>query len=174
MMAGSTASSDGVERLGTKLVLTWAGLSIGVAFLATPVKFLAPSLTLPVALDVCRHTFQVYNGTELVLLAAMLILGAGSGHRRRWYLALLGPAAAVLAQAFWLIPALDVRTTAILAGRAAPPSTLHTTYIAVEGLKVLWLLAVGFSELLFAPPRHTAGLDRRCSRKGAIKWPRSA
>lgn len=174
MMAGLTVSSGDVERLGTKLVLVWAGLSIGVAFLATPVKFLAPSLTLPVALDVGRHTFQVYNGTELVLLATMLILGAASSHRRRWYLALLGPAAAVLAQTLWLIPALDVRTTSILAGRFAPPSTLHTTYIAVEGLKVLWLLAISFGELLSVSPRRAAGLARRSSRKGAIKWPRSA
>lgn len=34
------------------LAVLWAGLLLGVSFLATPVKFLAPSLSLPVALDV--------------------------------------------------------------------------------------------------------------------------
>ena len=35
----------------------WAGLLMGVSFVATPVKFLAPSLSLAVALDVdqVRH-----------------------------------------------------------------------------------------------------------------------
>lgn len=32
------------------LATLWAGLLLGVSFLATPVKFLAPSLSLPVAL----------------------------------------------------------------------------------------------------------------------------
>jgi hypothetical protein len=41
--------------------ILWLGLLLGVSFLATPAKFLAPSLALPVALDVGRHTFAVFN-----------------------------------------------------------------------------------------------------------------
>lgn len=54
-----------------------------MAFLATPAKFLAPSLPLAVALDVGRHTFQVYNRVELLLLMALVALGLGAGDRRR-------------------------------------------------------------------------------------------
>ncbi len=53
--------SAAVDRLGPQLLLIWAGVALGVAFVATPAKFLAPSLSLPVALDVGRHTFAVYD-----------------------------------------------------------------------------------------------------------------
>lgn len=49
------------------LASAWAGFLAGVSFLATPVKFLAPSLTLPVALDVGRQTFFAFNRSEIVL-----------------------------------------------------------------------------------------------------------
>jgi hypothetical protein len=58
------------ERRGfyalSALALVWAGTLFGVSFLATPVKFLAPSLTLPVALDVGRQTFGVFSLVEIV------------------------------------------------------------------------------------------------------------
>lgn len=38
--------------------LVWAGMVIGISFLEAPVKFMAPSLTRPVGLDVGR-TFSV-------------------------------------------------------------------------------------------------------------------
>ena len=52
-----------------------AGLSVGVAFLATPARFLAPSLSLPAALDLGRQTFRAYHTTEVVRLAFALVLG---------------------------------------------------------------------------------------------------
>lgn len=152
----SRAGPRKVERLGAKLYLLWAGLSIGVAWLATPAKFLAPSLTLPVALDVGQHTFRVYNGVELVLFVVLLVLGRWSTSRRRWYLAVSVPGAVILAQAFWLIPALDVRVLAIQHGQSPlPPSQLHTLYLAAEGLKVLWLLALGLGDV-FSTPGNTS------------------
>jgi hypothetical protein len=41
------------------LLFVWSGLLIGVSFVATPARFLAPSLQLPQALDVGRWTFHV-------------------------------------------------------------------------------------------------------------------
>ena len=79
--------------------------------MATPAKFLAPSLALPVALDVGRHTFRVYNNVELALFALLLILGLWAQRRWRWYLGALVAGAIVLAQALWLIPALDLRVS---------------------------------------------------------------
>lgn len=146
MTLGNFADRDRVERFGSQLYLLWAGLSIGVAFLATPAKFLAPSLTLPVALDVGQHTFRVYNGAELMLLGVVLVMGIWSRSRKRWYLAALLPTVVVLLQTLWLIPALDLRVMAIHAGQSPlPPSNLHTAYVGAEVVKVLWLLCQGFA-----------------------------
>lgn len=41
--------------------LVWAGMIVGVSGLATPAKFVAPSLNLPIALEVGRVTFQVFR-----------------------------------------------------------------------------------------------------------------
>ena len=71
MMAATSAFQGRLERLATEVYLLWAGLAIGVAFLATPAKFLALSLSLSVALDVGRHTFRVYNGVELALVVSL-------------------------------------------------------------------------------------------------------
>jgi hypothetical protein len=57
----------------------WLGLLIGVAFLATPAKFLAPSLSLPVALDVGRQTFYVFNKVEWVMGAVLLLMLLNGG-----------------------------------------------------------------------------------------------
>lgn len=169
MMAAPSEPRAKIDRLGTKLYLLWAGLSIGVAFLATPAKFLAPSLSLPVALDVGRQTFRVYNGVEFVLLGSLLVLGGWSSQRTRWYLGLVVPGAVVIAQALWLIPALDLRVAAIQAGRSPlPPSNLHAAYIAAEAIKVLWLLAMGLGEISSGWGR-APGLGRRAQQRGEIQ-----
>ena len=65
---------DIAGRVGLVIVsILWIGLLLGVSFLATPVKFQAPSLTLPVALDVGRQTFAVFNGVELGLSAVLMV-----------------------------------------------------------------------------------------------------
>lgn len=133
------APADGV--IGSLMIL-WVGVAIGVAFLATPAKFLAPSLSLPVALDVGRHTFAIYNRIELGFLAVLVIM-AGLG-RRAWLPALFVPGIVLIAQALWLIPALDARVTLILAGQQPAASPLHALYIVAEGAKVGTLLLFGF------------------------------
>ena len=147
MTVSSLAPPSLADRLQPRLLTMWAGLSIGVAFLATPVKFTAPSLSLPVALDVGRHTFRVYNEVELGLLALLVALAAWSRARRSAYLALSVPAVVVAAQALWLIPALDARVSTILAGGRPADSNLHIFYIGAEMLKVVWLLGFGLNEL---------------------------
>ena len=53
------ADRDRRARLAvTLLAWLWAGLVLGVSFVATPVKFLAPSLSLADALAVGRVTFE--------------------------------------------------------------------------------------------------------------------
>jgi hypothetical protein len=166
-MGATDSTARFVDVFGARLMLIWAGLALGVAFLATPAKFLAPSLTLPVALDVGRHTFRLYNRVELIFVAALLVGGAWSVARRRWCLALAGPLVIVASEALWLIPALDARVGAILAGQThLPRSNLHTLYIGVEAVKALWLLGFGLAgdAALLARTARSSQLDRARTR----------
>lgn len=137
------------------VALIWAGMLIGVSFLATPAKFAAPSLALPVALDVGRHTFAVLNPIEIA--GALLVAGLAVLHHRRWLLVPAGLAAAIVAvQTLWLLPALDARVETIIAGGAVPGSPLHTLYIALDLAKLVALLSIG-GVLLF----QAGGQNRR-------------
>jgi len=115
-----------------------------VSFLATPAKFLAPSLTLPVALDVGRHTFAIFNKTEW-LLSALLVAAMLAGSRRWLDLGLAVAALLIVgAETAWLLPVLDLRVGTIIAGRQPDSSSLHDLYIVLETAKLLLLLVVTF------------------------------
>lgn len=59
------------------LCFVWTGMVLGISFLETPVKFTAPSVTLPIGLDVGLHVFGAFNKVEIggVLLACGLLVG---------------------------------------------------------------------------------------------------
>ena len=133
------------------VAVLWAGLLLGVSFLATPVKFLAPSLSLPVALDVGRQTFMVFNWVEVALALLLIALTAG-GTPLRWIRAIAVTIALIVAmQTLWLLPLLDDRVQVILDGSTPPPSALHMIYAAADTLKLVLLGLIGgmvFRELL--------------------------
>ncbi len=120
------------------LATLWAGLLLGVSFLATPVKFLAPSLSLPVALDVGRQTFKVFNWVEVALALLLVVLTVGTA--RRWMQATAVTVALIVAmQTVWLLPVLDARVQVILDGSTPPSSVLHMIYIGADTLKLTLL-----------------------------------
>ena len=88
------------------IAMLWLGLLIGVAFLATPPKFLAPGLLLPVAPDVGRQTFYVFNKAEWVLVAVLLLMLLNGGSA---WLRILGVIVSLLVvvETAWLLPLLD-------------------------------------------------------------------
>ncbi|MDQ2891994.1 MAG: hypothetical protein M3R64_02735 [Pseudomonadota bacterium] len=62
------------------IATVWAGTIVGVSFIATPAKFRAASLTIPIALDVGRTTFRVSLAVELLfgiglIMAASMAFG---------------------------------------------------------------------------------------------------
>lgn len=123
----------------------WLGLVLGVSFLATPIKFRAESLTLPVALDVGRTTFHAFGKVEWVLSVVFVILAVRSRSELQpvdWFLMAL-VVGIVASQALWLIPRLDVRVAAVIAGEPLPPSHLHTVYAGAEFAKAITLLLIG-------------------------------
>lgn len=140
---GSSSLSNLVRVLGG-LAFVWAGIVVGIAFIEAPIKFTAPSLTLPVGLDVGRHVFSALNVTEcfLAILSVGLVWRSGVGGGVRWAMALVW--VTVLLQAAWLLPALDARAALVIAGGHPAASTgLHLLFGLAEGLKVLALLTVG-------------------------------
>lgn len=128
------------------IALIWAGMIVGVSMLATPVKFSAPLLTLPVALDVGRVTFHLFARIEWALAVTLVLAGLAAPPRLAW-LAIGFIVVVVALQAVWLLPALGVRTDAVIAGATPPPSALHTWYVVAEAAKTLTLMALGIGAM---------------------------
>ena len=119
----------------------WAGVLFGVSFLATPAKFSAPSLELPVAIEVGRVTFRLLNRAEIVLALGAAAVAFGGRARTSMRAMVLAAAALVALETLWLLPVLGARSDIVIQGGAPPPSSLHTVYIAADVAKFFLLIA---------------------------------
>jgi len=131
--------------LAPAIAILWAGVAIGATCIATPVKFLAPSLSLGTALEIGRVTFY-WSGVAETLLCALFLLSLLSfgGVGWRWVAI---PVVLFLVQRAGLMPTLDARTVKIISGQEVGESNLHTVYIYLELAKCLALLIIGFAAI---------------------------
>ena len=129
------------------LIMLWAGLVIGVSFLAAPAKFGAPGLSLPVAMEVGRREFGALNLAEIALAVVTLALAAYTRPERTLWLGLAVAAVIVALQALWLLPVLDARAELIIRGETPQPAPWHALYIGAEVAKLLALLVIGWLAL---------------------------
>lgn len=129
--------------ISSLLAWLWAGLILGVSFVATPTKFLAPSLSLPVALDIGRATFHTLRWLEGALAIAVLISVVAHRSGTRVVLILAAIIAALLLQYLALLPVLDSRVDIIINGGVVPSSKLHWIYTIVEFTKACLLIYLG-------------------------------
>jgi hypothetical protein len=142
-----TIGDGSLHRVGpalTIVALVWLGLVVGVSFIATPAKFLAPTLELAVALDIGRQTFGVFAIAEIT---AAITLGVLLFFARRQLAVVLLGALVVLVVAveqLWLLPLLDERVEIIIQGGVPEASALHGVYIALDGLKILLLTGLAW------------------------------
>jgi hypothetical protein len=122
------------------LITVWAGVIIGVSFIATPIKFQAPSLTLQTGAEIGRYTFRLLSRIELCFLVAA-IAAAGLA-RPRWItiVALLVVTVELAVQRYWLLPVLDQRVSRLLAGAAPSSSIHHSLYAVMEAVKTALLI----------------------------------
>ena len=130
------------------LAILWLGALLGVSFLATPVKFQAPSLSLPIALEVGRVTFALFMRIEWGLVALVgLSIALGSRRRGRWpgWLLLV---ALLAVETFWLLPVLDARVGAVIAGGQIAGTSHHLLYVAAESAKAFLLLGLSLTALM--------------------------
>ncbi|MBL0330615.1 MAG: hypothetical protein IPP64_14625 [Bacteroidetes bacterium] len=129
------------------LCFIWSGMLLGISFLEAPVKFTAPSLTLPVGLDVGRHVFQAFNKVEIVFGTLLFVLVIRS------QLSLLNKLLFVLIALFlvlecvWLLPVLDERALVIIAGGVPENESPHNWYILFDALKLVALFILGVNTL---------------------------
>ena len=129
------------------LLMLWAGVLIGVSFLAAPAKFGAPGLSLPVAMEVGRREFGALNLTEVGLTVVTLALAAYARPERTIWLGLGLAAIIVVLQWLWLLPVLDARAELIIQGEMPEPAPWHALYIGAEVVKLLVLLVIAWLAL---------------------------
>ncbi len=129
------------------LCFIWFGIVVGISVIEAPAKFKAPSLTREVGLDVGRIVFGVLNKTEIVIYVLVVLLAVF--RRQTKYIwtgvGLLG--VILLMQSAWLLPDLSARTDLILAGETPEASHTHALYAALELVKLIVLMLVGFLSL---------------------------
>ena len=129
------------------ICFVWAGMTVGISMIATPVRFTVESITRPVALDVGRVVFAALNKAELLALVLLLVVVRVSGRSREMWAWCAVLIIIVLAQGAWLIPELAARTDIIMSGGEPPPSSAHAIYSALELIKIGLLLFLGFTSL---------------------------
>ena len=139
---------DSIDRSAACIALIWLGMVLGISFLEAPVKFMAPSVTREIGLDIGRHVFGVFNKVECVfalVLAILLII------TRRRHLSLIPISLVWLSlalQTVWLMPVLAARTELIIQGQTPSPSVSHTIYVVLEIIKAVCLAVYGFWKVL--------------------------
>lgn len=121
----------------------WAGTIIGHSFIATPAKFKAKGLSLPVALEVGRATFTAFNRLEFIYLALITsVIIFAETHLYIWFIYAI-VTASFLIQRFILRPVLFHRVEQIQANVKLPSSYHHTVYGVLELIKLLSLIGLG-------------------------------
>lgn len=125
----------------------WLGLTVGISIIAVPAIFTASSVARPQALDVASAIFAALSRAELVALVLLLVVVRFSGRAKSLWAFAGGLTLIVLAQSAWLMPELAARAQQIVAGIEPAPSSAHAIYAALEIIKVLLLIALGFRTL---------------------------
>ena len=119
----------------------WLGLIVGLGFIETPLKFLAPGVTVEIALGIGRLVLTTLDGIGVALMVVITVLSLLRTRLPRAGLVTVGALWLVLLVQVALIrPPLNARTDAILAGRDPGESSLHVVYIAADLLLIAGII----------------------------------
>jgi len=119
--------------------LIWIGLLLGISFMEAPLKFQAPSVTLPIGLEIGRLVFNNLNKMEWIMLLLMILSLIFSRPKNGIMLLVAGLALILIYQTFFLLPVLDQRAETIIAGGSPAPNNIHFFYVALEVAKLVLL-----------------------------------
>jgi hypothetical protein len=139
---------DLMDRSAACIALIWLGMVLGISFLEAPLKFMAPSVTLEIGLDIGRYVFGAFNKIECafaLVIAVLLIIV----RRKDLSMVPLGVAwLSLVLQTVWLLPVLEARTEVIIQGQTPAPAVSHTIYVVLEFIKAVSLAVYGFWNVL--------------------------
>ena len=122
----------------------WFGAVAVISFMETPLKFTAPSVTLPIGLEIGHIVFHALNKVEIGLGIALLISIVFAKPEKKLIIILFCIIVTILVlQTFWLFPLLDERTFNAIKGIAQPDSYLHIYYIIFDASKLILLMTLG-------------------------------
>lgn len=120
----------------------WLGLLIGISLIETPLKFMAPGMTLALGLGIGQLVFAAMNIVEVVFFIVLAASCIKRGMDRAYLWVVAGLGAVLLAKIALIRPFLAKRTEAVLAGAEAGGSSWHYFYIAADGLLLVLLVTV--------------------------------
>lgn len=120
----------------------WIGLIIGLSFIETPLKFLAPGITTPLGLGIGRLVFISLSIAGWIILIALTAIARARPRESKFGWLLLGVMWVIMiAESFVIRPALAARSDVIIAGGDPGESWLHYGYIATELALLVALVA---------------------------------
>ncbi|HET8839358.1 MAG TPA: hypothetical protein VFM82_10240 [Flavobacteriaceae bacterium] len=126
-------------------IFLWIGFVCAISFMEAWLKFQAPGITVPLGLGIGKLVFGGLNTMEWVFAICAggnLFLAKNKMFTTKELLLLLAVIILFL-QTIWLLPALDDRASAMIAGKEVPTSYLHYYYVAFEIIKVGALVIFG-------------------------------
>jgi hypothetical protein len=132
--------------------LIWGGIDIGVAFVATPAKFLSTMASLPILIDIGRKTFAVLEKVDCIFAAILFALGlAAPALKRQTRAWLVLPTIPFLVDFLWLRPILDAEAVKVVSGLAPSDGALHVAYACLVALQIcLSILSAAIALTLLA------------------------
>lgn len=148
-------AEPGLAALRLVVPAVWLGLLLALAFIETPLKFLAPGMTLELALGVGRLVLTAADIAGAALLVAttlVALLRPRVGVPARWVLGALW--LVLVVQVALVRPMLNARTDVVLAGGEPGDSPLHVVYVVADVL--LAVLLVGWLVLMAREHRRPA------------------
>jgi hypothetical protein len=125
------------------LTFVWLGMVLAISFLAAPLKFRAPGVTLQIGLGIGRLVFRALNTVEALLAVGIVIALALGPAPVSMVVAFAIAVVALVAQLVGVRPRLTRRSDAVLAGQNAPRSRAHYAYVGIEVTKVAALTVGG-------------------------------
>lgn len=137
----------------------WLGMLLAISFMEAPLKFRAENATVPMCLSIGRIVFRALNRGELLLAAIIVVAALVTRPPIPVAVAFLVALAMLALQLLAVRPRLNRRSDEVLAGHEGPRSRGHYTYVGLEVVKVISLVAAGVLLLSSGTAAGNPGAD---------------
>lgn len=131
-------------------IFVWLGFVCAISFMEAWLKFQAPNLSLSTGLEVGKIVFAALNKVEgfLALVVFIFVYFERKKINYSKIICFTIPIFILIVQTFFLMPHLNKRAEALTKGLEITHSYVHFYYIALEGIKVIFLFILGIYELI--------------------------